>query len=248
MAAFIIGAKVVHGDRPKLDTYLRLDKLVSAADLDLAIEAQVQAHPLAMGTDVRMCWQQLHNFSLLSCVQVSFESMQLNSCLVAAQVCINHTDCLSDSCGHADLRQAAETHHIFTIERDRILCQSLQQSSQDQFQCVVGVVGIAHVPGIIQQWNSDKRDCTPEHPYTSAAPPLQVQAGGGAMQGVRRALLERFIELSCSSAVHADMQRQLSSLPAEAVHPYALTRELYGSPRMLLAMLPQDHLHKVREL
>ncbi|DBA73904.1 TPA: hypothetical protein ACH3X2_009555 [Trebouxia sp. C0005] len=200
MAAFIIGAKVVHGDRPKLDTYLRLDKLVSAADLDLAIEAQV---------------------------------------------CINHTDCLSDSCGHADLRQAAETHHIFTIERDRILCQSLQQSSQDQFQCVVGVVGIAHVPGIIQQWNSDKRDCTPEHPYTSAAPPLQVQAGGGAMQGVRRALLERFIELSCSSAVHADMQRQLSSLPAEAVHPYALTRELYGSPRMLLAMLPQDHLHKV---
>ncbi len=49
MAAFIIGTKVVHADRPKLDTYLRLDKLVSAADLDLAIEAQVKAHPLATG-------------------------------------------------------------------------------------------------------------------------------------------------------------------------------------------------------
>jgi len=28
---------------------LRLDELVSAADLDLAIEAQVKAHPLAAG-------------------------------------------------------------------------------------------------------------------------------------------------------------------------------------------------------
>ncbi|DBA88644.1 TPA: hypothetical protein ACH3X2_000282 [Trebouxia sp. C0005] len=203
MAAFIIGAKVVHGDRPKLDTYLRLDKLVSPADLDLAIEAQV---------------------------------------------CINHADCLSDSYGYADLRQAAETHHVFTTEHDRILCQSLQQSSQNQSQCVVGVVGIAHVPGIIQQWDSDKRGCTPEHPHTSAAPHVQAQAGDGALQGVRRALLERFIELSCSSAVFADIQRQLSPLPAGAVHPYALTQELYGSPRMLLAMLPQGHLHKVREL
>ncbi len=167
---------------------------------------------------------------------------------VAAQVCINHADCLDDSCGYGDLRQAAETHHIFTTERDHILCQSLQQSSQNQSQCVVGVVGIAHVPGIIQQWNADKRGCTPEHSHTSAAPRLQAQAGGGAMQGVRRALLERFIELSCSSAVYADMQRQLSPLPAEAVHSYALTQELYGSPRMLLAMLLQEHLHKVREL
>ncbi|KAL0053886.1 hypothetical protein WJX82_000636 [Trebouxia sp. C0006] len=91
MAAFIIGTKVVHADRPKVDTYLRLDELVSAADLDLAIEAQV---------------------------------------------CINHAD------------------------------------------------------------------------------------------------------------FYADMQRQLSPLPAEAVHPYALTQELYGSPRMLLAMLPPEHLHK----
>lgn len=200
MAAFIIGTKVVHGDRPKLDTYLRLDKLVSVADLDLAIEAQV---------------------------------------------CMNYADCLDDSCGYADLRQAAETHHIFMTERDRMLCQSLQQSSQNQSQCVVGVVGIAHLPGIIRQWNSDKRGRSPEHAHMSAAPHLQAQGGGGAMQGVRRALLERFIGLSCSSAVHADMQRQLSPLPAEAVHPYALTRELYGSPRMLLAMLPQEHLHKV---
>ena len=161
---------------------------------------------------------------------------------------MNYADCLDDSCGYADLRQAAETHHIFMTERDRMLCQSLQQLSQNQSQCVVGVVGIAHLPGIIRQWNSDKRGRSPEHAHMSAAPHLQAQGGGGAMQGVRRALLERFIGLSCSSAVHADMQRQLSPLPAEAVHPYALTRELYGSPRMLLAMLPQEHLHKVRQL
>ncbi len=203
---------------------------------------------MLLGTDARMLWQQLQNFSLMSCVQVSFQGLHLNSCLAFAQVCINHADCLDDSCGYVDLRQAAETHHIFTTERDHMLCQSLQQSSLNGSQCVVGVVGVAHVPGIIQQWNSDKRDCPPEHPHTSAAPRLQAQSGGGAMQGVRRALLERFIELSCSSAVYADMQRQLSPLPAEAVHPYALTQELYGSPRMLLAMLPPEHLHKVRQL
>jgi len=49
---------------------LQLDKLVSAADLDLAVEAQVKAHPILawMGTDARVYWQQLRNFGLLSCL------------------------------------------------------------------------------------------------------------------------------------------------------------------------------------
>ena len=42
MAAFVTGTRVVHGDRPKLETYMCMDRLVSAADLDLAIEAQVR--------------------------------------------------------------------------------------------------------------------------------------------------------------------------------------------------------------
>lgn len=64
-------------------------------------------------------------------------------------------------------------------------------------------------------------------------------------QGVRRALLETFLELSCSPPVCADMQRHLPVLPPEAEEAYACTQQLYGSPRMLLAALPREHLSKV---
>ena len=40
MAAFILDTRIIHGDRPKSDTYHRLDQLASIEDLDQAIEAQ----------------------------------------------------------------------------------------------------------------------------------------------------------------------------------------------------------------
>lgn len=44
MAAFTVKTEIIHGDRPKLHTYQQLDTMASAADLDLAIEAQVCRH------------------------------------------------------------------------------------------------------------------------------------------------------------------------------------------------------------
>lgn len=175
-------------------------------------------------------------------------TVPLNSDFVVSQICINHADCLGNSCGHDNLSQAAATHQVFTTERDQILCQNLQQSSRNSSQCVVGVVGGAHVPGIIQRWNSCAAAQTSMLQQTPLPMQLSAQSEDAETQGVRRALLERFVELSCSSVVCADMQRQLAPLPAEAMHAYALTHELYGSPRMLLAMLPQQHLCKVRSL
>lgn len=55
MAAFVTGTCVVHGDRPKLDTYLRMERLVSAADLDLAIEAQVR---IEFALTMQTAWEQ----------------------------------------------------------------------------------------------------------------------------------------------------------------------------------------------
>lgn len=165
---------------------------------------------------------------------------------VAAQVCINYADVLGCSCGHEDLSQAALVHHTFTNERDQIMCQSLQRAAQTSSQCVVGIVGSAHVQGIIKYWNLSSSSDTASSYNMSTEPLQQEQASSPVEQGIRRALLQRFVELSCSSAVCADMQRQLIPLPPEALHAYNVTQELYGSPRMLLAALPREHLHKVR--
>lgn len=164
------------------------------------------------------------------------------------QVCINFSDALGVPCGCNDLSSAAAVHQIFTAERDLILCRSLQQSSLNQSQCVVGVVGIAHVPGIMQCWEASTSDCvTAPHEQSVVDNRQQMVAlvEDAEAQGVRRALLESFLQLSCSPAVCADMQLQLPALPLEAEETYACSRELYGSPRMLLAALPKQHLDKV---
>ena len=176
--------------------------------------------------------------------------MLSSSHLCLVQVCINFSDALRVSCGHLDLSSAAVVHQIFTMDRDSVLCHSLQQSSLNQSQCVLGVVGVAHIPGILQCWDADTtcgmaadKHFSTDNWRQTAVPMEDVEA-----QGVRRALLENFLELSCSAAVCADMQRHLPVLPPEAEVAYACTRELYGSPRMLLAALPREHLDKVSQL
>ena len=169
------------------------------------------------------------------------------------QACINFSDALGVSCGHTDLSGAACAHQIFTTERDIMLCQSLQRSSLNQSQCVLGVVGVAHIPGIIQCWDGDT-PCSmagadkhfPTHNSHNSR--IVVPVEDAETQGVRRALLANFLELSCSAAVSADMHHHLPVLPPEAEEAYACTRELYGSPRMLLAALPKEHLDKVSQL
>ena len=166
------------------------------------------------------------------------------------QVCINFSDALGVSCGHFDLSSAAAVHQIFTIERDFVLCHSLQQSSLNQSQCVLGVVGVAHIPGILQCWDADTTCGTAADKHFSIChlQPTAVPVEDAEAQGSRRALLENFLDLSCSAAVCADMQRHLPVLPPGAEEAYACTRELYGSPRMLLAALPREHLDKVSQL
>ena len=43
MAAFVSNTTIVHGDRPKCETYKRLNGLTTLADLDKAIAAQVRS-------------------------------------------------------------------------------------------------------------------------------------------------------------------------------------------------------------
>lgn len=63
--------------------------------------------------------------------------------------------------------------------------------------------------------------------------------------GVQRALVESVLRLSCVDSVLADMHQSLGPVPAGQEHAYNLTRELYGTTRMLLACLPKADLAKV---
>lgn len=114
-----------------------------------------------------------------------------------------------------------------------------------QPECVLGVVGVAHVPGIVQCWQASTSSSKADDVQQSGIKPCYgLFHEDYVAQGVRRALLERFLELSCSAAVCADMQQQLPALPSDAEEAYWCTRELYGSPRMLLAALPRQYLDK----
>ena len=66
-----------------------------------------------------------------------------------------------------------------------------------------------------------------------------------AARGVRRALLESVLALSCSDAVTDNLAAALGPLPDQAAEAHALARELYGGTRMLLACLPDEALARV---
>lgn len=63
--------------------------------------------------------------------------------------------------------------------------------------------------------------------------------------GVRRALLESVVRLSCRDSVTADLATILEPLPEDELPSYQLTHELYGSTRMLLACLTKEQLAQV---
>ena len=64
-------------------------------------------------------------------------------------------------------------------------------------------------------------------------------------QGVRRALLESVVRLSCRDSVTADLATILEPVPEDELPSYQLTHELYGSTRMLLACLTKEQLAQV---
>ena len=178
------------------------------------------------------------------------------------QACINYADQLGSSCGHDDLSASGTVHRIFTLERDILMCQQLQLASQHKSHCIVGVVGAAHVPGIITHWPNDAASVAAavvNQPFPQVVEVFQasdVQLGNqpetdasqmpensnAASEGVRRALLERFIELSCDADLWASMRDELALLQPEAQKAYEHVLELYGSHRMLLAALPKERL------
>lgn len=61
----------------------------------------------------------------------------------------------------------------------------------------------------------------------------------------RRAVLDGVIRLSCRTDVQQDVRRVLGPVPPESHEAYSLAHELYGTTRMLLAVLDRQQLAEV---
>lgn len=164
---------------------------------------------------------------------------------VGVQCCINYSDMLGQRLQHSSLEAAAVVHNVHILQRDAILTYSLQRAASRQSSMVVGVVGADHLEGIAKYWDMPARQYLQEAERHSMTTLASSEPDTPDYQGVKRALFERFFDLSASPATCAAMQQYLAPLTDEALEAYELTWEIYGNSRMMLACLNQADLKKV---
>lgn len=135
------------------------------------------------------------------------------------------------------------TEKILFQERDAVMLKSLHEASVNagEGNTVVGVVGGSHVSGMEKLWDSNSwKDIATQ----AAQVPGPVNEDPRQF-GIRRALFDAVIRLTCRDDVSMDAAMTLGPPPPEAMDAYELTSELYGTTRMLLATLPREKLEMV---
>lgn len=137
------------------------------------------------------------------------------------------------------------TEKILFEERDAVLLKSLHDASLrvGPDGLVVGVVGSSHVPGMSRLWKDDNWRTIAEHAMET--PKAEFEDEDARSFGIRRALFDGVIRLTCRPDVSYDAAMTLGPPPAASMDAYELTSELYGSTRMLLATLNREQLKKV---
>lgn len=227
IATFAVGADLIFGDRPKIETYTRLLWLPSLVDLDRAFGAKARENYEELAGEL---WPGDEN----------------------------------DKNGDED---TLVVHRILMLERDAWLLSTLNNASikAGPHSIIVGLVGRGHLPGLAELWESN----TWQDLLTTRTTPMDSNTSDDGddelyidsqseVYGVRRALFDGILRLTCQSDVLDDVARTLpdldlnldskqerrsSSIPAwEAYHS---THEIYGNCRMLLAALSREELEAV---
>jgi hypothetical protein len=164
------------------------------------------------------------------------------------QSALNYHDLVSgmlSPIGGGDPASAGVVEKIFIQERDAVLLSSLHRASLEagQGEVVVGVVGASHIAGMRRLWTGEAW----QEVYAAGASDLPTHRPTESAEafGVRRALLEALLRLNCRADVLQDLARTLGRPPAASEKAYSLTHELYGSSRMLMAVLDEDQLREV---
>lgn len=155
----------------------------------------------------------------------------------------NYHDLLSDNPMEKSCQNLTEK--ILFEERDAVLLKSLHDASLKVGDngLVVGVVGSSHVPGMSRLWNEGIWQHIAEQ--ASEMPDVKAEDEEPRSFGIRRALFDGVIRLTCRPDVSYDAAMTLGPPPAASMDAYELTSELYGSTRMLLATLDREQLKTV---
>ncbi|KAK9792062.1 hypothetical protein WJX73_001677 [Symbiochloris irregularis] len=98
-------------------------------------------------------------------------------------------------------------------------------------------------PAIADPNHSTLNDCDLSNRNDLERP--QQGASAAARQGIRRALVECVLRLSCGEGVLQEFQMYLPSLEPTEQEQYDAVTQLYGTPRMLLAVLSRQLLQRV---
>ncbi|KAL4449447.1 hypothetical protein ABPG77_007091 [Micractinium sp. CCAP 211/92] len=144
------------------------------------------------------------------------------------------------------LGSTSATEGALLGERDAVMLSALHQAS---LRCgeggsVVGVVGASHLSGMQRLWDSGgwRQMVAGGLLEAPRGPPVPESPDA---TGVRRALLDGVIRLSCRTDVQQDVRRVLGPVPPGSLEAYSLAHELYGTTRMLLAVLEREQLAEV---
>lgn len=157
----------------------------------------------------------------------------------------NYHDLVSHMQLSKDHDSPSLTERILIEERDAVLLKSLEKASLQATtgSLVVGVVGSSHVSGMSRLWRSGEwRDIADR---ATLAPTKSIKEEEPSQFGVRRALFDGVIRLTCRPDVSYDAAQTLGLPPTASMPAYEMTGEIYGTTRMLLATLDKDQLAEV---
>ena len=126
-------------------------------------------------------------------------------------------------------------------ERDALLYTAMRREAQQAGPdaSIVGIVGSAHLEALSAAFAAAQQPLDPSLLLTAPPPP---DASG---LGARQALLERLLALRCPAEALTETLAGMAELPEVEAATFAAVREVYGSARMLLAVLPPEQLARI---
>jgi hypothetical protein len=165
------------------------------------------------------------------------------------QSALNYHELVSTLRPFNDVGNTNCVHRVLILERDATLLHSLHEASlrAGPGSCVVGVVGASHLAGMRHLWAGGRWPELVAGGEVLKMPDVEAARSREPPErlGVRWALFRAVLRLTFRPDVNRDERAVVGPVPPELRHVYALAGELYGSSRMLLAVLDRDQLGEV---
>ncbi|GAB4822441.1 hypothetical protein N2152v2_009487 [Parachlorella kessleri] len=165
------------------------------------------------------------------------------------QSALNYHEMVSTLRPFNDVGNTNCAHRVLFLERDATLLLTLHEASLSAGpgRCIVGVVGASHLAGMRHLWATGRWLELLNGGEALEMPDIDAlkQQESAERQAVRWALFRAVLRLICRPDVLRDVRNVVGPAPRELRQAYGIAAELYGSTRMLLAVLDRDQLAEV---